>query len=228
MSESPFPFGASADSDVTEPVETGGGRKPLLLVGGLVGALVLGAGAFFLLGGGGTDDEFALGVPASLPPAASVPAAEPEAIGVIPAASTESVGRNPFKARYIAPVAAPAPAEAPVVTPSALPLPPPPAPVLVTVQQPPPAPAPAPEQPPATYPLTLVAVSEPQPEARFVTWTFEGTEIKVLPGQRFGKYGELVVLAFIQNAEGAVDGVILQVGDASPFDAKVGQTYDVL
>lgn len=228
MSESPFPFGASADSDATDPVETGDGRKPLLLVGGLVAALVLGAGAFLLLAGGGTDDELALGVPASLPPAASVPAAEPEAIGVIPAASTESVGRNPFKARYIAPVVAAAPAEAPVVTPSALPLPPPPAPVLVTVQQPPPAPAPAPEQPSSTYPLTLVAVSEPQPEARFVTWKYDDTETKVLPGQRFGKHGELVVLAFAQDEAGKITGVILQVGDASPFDTKLGQTYDVL
>lgn len=226
MSESTFPFGAPADHEAPAVDEEGGSRRPLLLVGGLVGALALGASAFLLLGGGGADDELALGVAPPLPPAATAPEAQPEAVAVIPAASTEAVGRNPFKARYIAPVAAPAPAEAPAAAPVAPPAPPP---INLVIQQPAPAPAPAEqEEAPATYKLTLKSISDPQPEARFVTWSWEDKDVTVLPGQRFGKYGELVVLAFTQSAEGAVDGVILQVGDDAPFDAKLGQTYDVL
>lgn len=225
MSESTFPFGAAADSPaLAVDEESSGSRKPLLAVGGLVGALALGAGAFLLLGGSGSDDDLALGVPPSVPPAAA-PAAEPQAVAVIPAASTESIGRNPFKARYIAPVAAPAPAEAPVAAPAALPAP---QPVQITVAQAP-APAPAAEPAPAQYPITLVAVSEPKPEARTVTWKIDDKELTVLPGQRFGKYGELVVLAYTTNEDGStITGVILQVGDATPFDALLGQTYDVL
>lgn len=112
MSESNFPFDTPVDpvSPFDETETEGGSRKPLLLVGGLVGALALGAGAFLLLGGGGADDELALGVPPSLPSAAA-PAPVPEEVLVVPAATSEVIGRNPFKARYVAPVAAPAAAE---------------------------------------------------------------------------------------------------------------------
>lgn len=223
MSESSFPFEAQAEpAPMSEEGESS--RKPVMLVGGLVAALVLGAGGFLLLGGGGGEEE-----DFSVPPRAAqaaAPAAEPAPIAVIPAASTEVVGRNPFKARYVEPVAAPVPAEAPKAAPSALPLPPP-QPVQITLQQP--APAPAAEEAPAQYPITLVSVSEPQPEARTVTWKIDDKELTVLPGQRFGKYGELVVLAYTTSDDGTtITGVILQVGDATPFDALLGQTYDVL
>jgi hypothetical protein len=227
MSESTFPFGAPAESEPFTVEEEGGdNRKPLLLVSGLVGALVLGASAFLFLGGSDADDELALGVPPAVPPVAAAPA-EPEAVAVIPAASTEQVGRNPFKARYIAPVEAPPPAEAPAV--QAPPAPQPaPQPVQLTIQQAP-APAPAAEPEPAEYPLTLVSVSEPQPQARTITWKIDDKELEVLPGQRFGKYGELVVLAYSTNEDGTeILGVIIQVGDASPFDVQLGQTVNVL
>jgi hypothetical protein len=153
-------------------------------------------------------------------------------VAVIPVATEETVGRNPFKARYIAPAASSTPAEAPAAAPAPAPAPvaaPVAPPVNLVVQQPAPAPAPTKqEEVPSTYKLTLKGISDPQPEARFVTWTYEEKDYTVLPGQRFGKYGELIVLAFTQNAEGAVDGAIIQVGDDSPFDAKLGQTYDVL
>lgn len=226
MTESSFPFGTEGQAAPLDDHAEESGRKPLLLVGGLVGALVLGAGAFFFLGGGDDAEEDFFVAPRKAPPAAAAPA-EPQGVAVIPAATDETVGRNPFKARYIAPVAAAAPAEAPAAAPVAAP---PPAPINLVISQPAPAPAPATkeEEIPATYKLTLKGISDPQPEARFVTWTYEDKDVTVLPGQRFGKYGELVVLAFTQNAEGAVDGVIIQVGDDSPFDAKLGQTYDVL
>lgn len=225
MTESSFPFETEGQAAPLDDQAEDSGRKPLLLVGGLVGALVLGAGAFLFLGGGDDVEEDFSVAPRTAPPAAAAPA-EPQAVAVIPAATDEAVGRNPFKARYIAPVAAPAPAEAPAAAPVAAPAP---QPVNLVIQQPAPAPAPAKqEEVPATYKLTLKGISDPQPEARFVTWTFENKDVTVLPGQRFGTYGELVVLAFTQDAAGAVDGVIIQVGDDSPFDAKLGQTYDVL
>ena len=229
MSESTFPFGGTDEPEAVavDTQDEDGGRKPLLVIGGLVGALALGAGAFVLLGGGGADDaELDLAVPTRSAPDAAAP--QQEAVAIIPAASADAVGRNPFKARYIAPVEAPAAAETATVDPAALPLPQ--QPVQITLAAPAPAPATAPaEQAPAQYKLTLKAISEPQPEARTVTWEYEGKEAKVLPGQRFGKYGELVVLAFTANEDGTqVTGAILQVGDAAPFDAKLGQTYDVL
>ena len=118
MSESSFPFDTQADPVSPIDETEGGSRKPLLLVGGLVGALALGAGAFLLLGGSGADDELALGVPPSLPSAAA-PAPAPEEVLVVPAATSEVIGRNPFKAKYVAPVAAPASTETTSTTGSA-------------------------------------------------------------------------------------------------------------
>lgn len=226
MSESTFPFGAPAETEQFSVEEEGDSRKPLLLVGGLVAALVLGAGGFLLLGGGGEDD-LALGVPPAVP-AAPAPVAEPEAV-VIPAASTESIGRNPFKARYVAPVVAPAgeaPAEAPQAPaapeqPAFTPMPLPAQPVIV-VQQP----TPTETQAPAEYPITFKAVQPTGPSGITYTWTIDGKDLDVFQAQRFGKYGELVVLAL----ESAEDGprAVLQVGDATPIRVKVGETVNVL
>lgn len=118
MSESSFPFDTPADPVSPIDETEGGSRKPLLLVGGLVGALALGAGAFLLLGGSAADDELALGVPPSLPSAAA-PAPVPEEVLVVPAATSEVIGRNPFEAKYVAPVAAPARTETTSTTGSA-------------------------------------------------------------------------------------------------------------
>jgi hypothetical protein len=229
MSESSFPFGGSAEMEPqADPAQDGDSRKPLLLVGGLVGALVLGAGAFLLLGGGGADDsdEFAL-VPRAAGPVAEAPAAEPLAVAVIPAASTDQVGRNPFKARYVEPAAASAPEAPAAVTPVAavetlpLPLLPPQQPVQIVVQQ-----APAEQQAAAEYPITLKSVEPTGPSGITYTWTIDGKDISVFQAQRFGKYGELVVLAL----ESAEDGpkAVLQVGDATPIRVKVGETVNVL
>jgi hypothetical protein len=107
MSESSFPFDATAEAEpLVDEVESGDSRRSLLVAGGLVGALVLGAGAFLLLTGG-DDEELGSELPQAQP-AAEAPAAQPQEVAVIPVASTETVGRNPFKARYIAPVDAPA------------------------------------------------------------------------------------------------------------------------
>lgn len=108
MTETTFPFGEPADPAPFEDdgADDGASRRPVLLVGGLVGALVLGAGAFLFLGSGGSDaDDVELSlVPRS--PSAAAPAAEPEAADIVPAALEQPIGRNPFKAKFVEPVGA--------------------------------------------------------------------------------------------------------------------------
>jgi hypothetical protein len=105
MSESSFPFESSAEAAPPEDTPESPSRKPALLAGGLVTSLLLGAGAFLLIGGGGDDRSDDLFVPPQSPPVAAPAEAEPAPIEVVPAATTEVIGRNPFKARYVEPKA---------------------------------------------------------------------------------------------------------------------------
>lgn len=80
------------------------------------------------------------------------------------------------------------------------------------------------------YALELLEIGQPDPEIRPVTWRVDGVQTDVIPYQRFGKYGELVVLAFssASGKGGTALQVVLQVGDASPVVVAVGETVDVL
>jgi hypothetical protein len=100
MSE--FPFAESVESD-----DATGDKKKLLLVGGLAAALVVGAGGFFLLSGGDAEeDAFVLPKrPAKVAPQKAAPA---KAVAKIPVTYAAPVGRDPFRALYTVPVAAPA------------------------------------------------------------------------------------------------------------------------
>ena len=86
-------------------------RKKLLAVGAAVGVLVLLIAAFFLMKGGDSTDT-AMGVPPSLPTStdggAKAPAADKPV--TLPKTYKNAVGRDPFKALYVAP-AAKAPSE---------------------------------------------------------------------------------------------------------------------
>jgi hypothetical protein len=105
-----FPFETATPVEPAEPldaVDQARSRRPLLVGGGLLGALVLAAGGWFFLHG--SSDATSAGArlvvqhhkPAvAAPPAAAAPAAP------VPAATTDHVGRNPFKALYVAPAAA--------------------------------------------------------------------------------------------------------------------------
>lgn len=102
MSESSFPFGTAPEA-APDTTTDEGGRKPVAVVGALVGALVLAGGGFFLLGGDdAVDDE--LTVPVKRPAKAeqTQQAAAPPAVA-LPVSSEEPVGRNPFKALYVPP-----------------------------------------------------------------------------------------------------------------------------
>lgn len=105
MSDSSFPFDQPAGAPVVDGGEEPGRSKaPLLLAGGLV--VALGAGAYVLLGGSGSEGDAFTAAPltgAKPAAAAPAPAEAPPALEVVPVASDEQVGRNPFKARYVAP-----------------------------------------------------------------------------------------------------------------------------
>ncbi len=66
----------------------------------------------------------------------------------------------------------------------------------------------------------------PTDDPRIVTWKVDGVATSVFVNQRFGRYGELVVLAV--RAQDGADHVLLQVGDAAPLDLVAGDQRDVL
>ena len=104
MTESPFPFGAVEDGPAAaEPAEAGS-RRNLLLLGGLA-AVLLAGGAYVLLGGGEEAVEDVAFTPRAPRAAAAAGAAAPKP-AKLPVATKVPLGRNPFKALYVAPVAA--------------------------------------------------------------------------------------------------------------------------
>jgi hypothetical protein len=217
MSQDTFPF-APGDEATQFADDTDGERnKKAILVAGGVAALVLGAAAYFFVGGGGEEEDISF-TPVKRAPRAAAVAPKAPAVKKVPVAYKEQLGRDPFRALYVVPkeqpaAAAPAPAAA--------------APVAAA-----PAAAGAGTTPLAPvaqrYTLKLVSISPPSPEVRFTTWLVDGKKTTVIPAQRFGKYGELVVLAFSKNSKGVVDKAIIQVGDDSPVDIAVGESKSVL
>ena len=237
MSESTFPFDAGQQPLAVD--EAPASNRNVLIAGGLAAALLLGAAGYFLLGIGGGSHDTALGVTPVLPRHAvtktvAVRPAVAKPVVKVPLASTEHLGRNPFKALYVQPVAAVAPASTgtsgtttgsngstgttgtttgstgttgtsgttgtPGTTTSAT----------------------------APYALSLTTISKPSPETRFFTFNVAGKSVTVIPAQRFGTYGELIVLAYTKNAAGTATGAIIQVGDDNPIDVKIGEKVRVL
>lgn len=105
------------DAPVADDVATDAAAEPdnnrrTLVLLGVVAALLLAAGGWFLLGGGGSGDE----QPFVLPPTVHHPAktttegtaAKP---AQLPPVSTAKLGRDPFHAQYVVPVAPAAPAD---------------------------------------------------------------------------------------------------------------------
>ncbi|GAC1610049.1 MAG: hypothetical protein NVS3B26_14710 [Mycobacteriales bacterium] len=232
MSQDTFPF---AEGDETPSVEeSSSNRKAALVAGGVAAALVLGGAGYFFLGGSSdtpTDTAF---VPNhGFRAVVAAPRTATNVAKQLPAPYKATLGRDPFKALYVVPVAAAA-AAAPATTTGAL---------TSTTPTSTNAAGPGSSTPTSTststgpgtttptstrYTLKLVSISKPSPEVRFTTWKV-GTDSKtVIPAQRFGKYGEIVVLAFNKNAQGAVDKAVIQVGDDSPMDVAIGESVSVL
>jgi hypothetical protein len=239
MTETTFPF-SSVEPTPATPEDSGDHRRLAAFLGSGLLALALAGAAVFAFGGG--DDVAADPTLSSVTgtPRVVTPPVAPAEAQAVPVANTETFARNPFEAKYIAPPPPPTPAPLPVAplvpvdqSLDLVPLPldlggigDAPSGPLIT---PSPAAQAASPAPAAEYPLTLDAVSDPQPEVRLISWTVDGEKVQVIPGQRFGRFGELVVLAYsLEGAEGGADGVVLQVGDASPVVVTVGETISVL
>lgn len=290
-------FGFSADPDPGAPEGTSGNRRTILVAAGLAGVLALGAGAYFLLSGSPADPVTSVAlyrppIHRVIPPrhTAAAPAPTKAAPSAqLPTASVEHLGRNPFRALYVQPVAVTSTAPSSGTGTSAgtgstgtgangagstgsgstgtgsggtgstgtgstgtssstggstgtgstgststgspstgskgkdANVPsgtstggstgtPPPSTTAGT----------------ASYPLMLVSISRPSPEARYFGFTLSGVRKVVLPGQRFGKYGELVVLAYTRTSDGTATGALVQVGDDSPIDVRIGEKVMVL
>jgi hypothetical protein len=220
MSQDTFPF-AEAEEAVPFADEGDRNRKAMFVAGGVVAALLLGAGGWFFLGGsGGNSADSAFVATRTVRPAVVAPKkAVAKPAKKLPAAYTAPLGRDPFKALYVVPAAAPASTGVVGTT----------TPGTTGTSTTSGSTATTPTVPTTTrYTLKLVSISKPSPEVRFTTWTVGGTKKVVIPAQRFGKYGELVVLAFSKNAAGVVDKAIIQVGDDSPMDVAVGESVSVL
>jgi hypothetical protein len=223
MSQDTFPF---AGGEELAPFAEEGehNRKAVLVAGGVAAALVLVAGGWFMFGGGGGDSAANLGVVAHgvKRPAAAAPATAAKPAKKLPTAYTARLGRDPFKALYVVPVAAPVTsttATTPTTTGTT-----PTGTTTGTTGTTPTSTTPTASR----YTVKLTAISKPSPEVRTATWLVDGKKDVVIPAQRFGKFGELVVLAYSQNAAGAVDGAIIQVGDDSPMDVRIGESVSVL
>ena len=81
-------------------------RRSLLVLGAVGGALALAAGGYFLLGGGGGAGASELvAQPTSRTPVVAMEPTAAEKLVVLPAVSKVRLGRDPFLALYIPPVA---------------------------------------------------------------------------------------------------------------------------
>ena len=241
MTETTFPFNDAPE----EAVAPAPNRRNLLLAGGLAAVLLVGGGGYYLFGTSSADDTAVAftprpvrtGAPATKTAVKAPTKAKPAAVTKVPATSTEHLGHDPFKALYVQPVAAAAP-----LTPAAVPgamTGTTPATTSVTTGTAPTTtttgttttgtPTTGTTSAAGTpYPLQLVSVSKPSPETRFFVFKVAGVSKTVIPAQRFGKYGELIVLAYTKTASGTVTGAIIQVGDDSPMGVAIGEKVTVL
>jgi len=299
-------FGFSADPDPGAPKGTSGNRRTILVAAGLAGVLALGAGAYFLLSGSPADPVTSVAlyrppVHRVIPPRHTAAAPAPTKAAPpaqLPTASVEHLGRNPFRALYVQPVAVTSTAPSSGTGTSAgtgsagttatgagstgsgstgtgsggtgsstggstgtgstgtgssgtgstgstgagstgststgspstgskgkdanVPS------GTSTGGSSTGTPPPSTTAGTASYPLMLVSISRPSPEARYFGFTLSGVRKVVLPGQRFGKYGELAVLAYTRTSDGTATGALVQVGDDSPIDLRIGEKVMVL
>jgi len=241
------PFSATAEeAPATSEVAEEGSRKNLVL-GGALAAVVLGAGAFLFLGGGGDDVEEFTPV-AQAPRAAPATSAAP-VVKKLPVTTKVALGRNPFRALYVQPAVSSGggsggtTAAAPVFVPAA------PQPAAVPVQIAPvqsapvqPAPVqPAPAQPAPAQPAPAQPAPQPAPAAQSTvslkgvtagkdgakptgTFVYDGKTVTGPPGDVMA--GKLLVISLQQDNTGSWFAH-LQLGDGSPFEVHERQTVVV-
>jgi hypothetical protein len=205
---------------VTSEKSAGDGRKRLVVAGGVAAALVLGYGGYHLLSGGNASSEQAFVpirhtpiVKAKVVPAKAKPVAA-KAVSV-PAPSTVKLGRDPFLALYTVPAAvAPATTATGSTTTS-------------TTTGPSSGSTTGAGTTGTSAPYALKLMSIKGTDAKFFTFAVDTSAKTVVTAQKFGKYGELVVLAYIKDSKGAPIGALIQVGDDDPTAVKVGEKITV-
>jgi hypothetical protein len=191
--------------------ERGSNKRVLFLAGGAAGVLALGGGGFMLLHHGSSDNA-SLALPVVHHAKAAAPAAKAAvrkstvSVTKLPHASSVKIGRDPFSALYVVPVAAPATAPNTTSTSS----------TSTSTSSTTSTAA------PARYTIVLTKVTTVPGGAKLFTFKIGTTSKSVLPAQRFGNYGELVVLTYLKNSKGAVTGAVLQVGDDNPIEVPIG------
>ena len=241
MTESPFPFGTVEEAPALEEESERGSRRNLLALGGLAALLVAGGAAFFLLSGGDEPSEDVAFVPPARTAVTAPAVIVPKAVK-LPVATNVPLGRNPFKALYVQPAAAPA--DAAPTGPAAAPAPAGgPAIILVTPTAPTggtspgsapvPGPttggaAPAPGTPPVAveHELVLRRVSG-EGDALSAAFTIDGKATSAKVGETFGPTSEIKLLSLQEGPQPGRWTAVLQVGDAAPFDVVIGESVRV-
>lgn len=222
-----FPF--AADEATADGAVTGQGnsnKKALIVAGGVVAALLLGAGGYFLTSGGSDSSQAASTRPAgkavpkvvgkkATAPKPSVVVAAPKPVQ-LPAVFKEQLGRDPFKPLYVQPVVAAGPAGPTSATGT-----------TGTTGTNGTTGTGTTANAPYSLKLTALTVGNGDQASTF-SFLVSGASKTVLPAQRFGKYGELVVLAYTKNSAGKVTGAVVQVGDDQPGRIALGETISVL
>ena len=245
MTESPFPFGAVEEAPALEEESESGSRRNLLALGGLAALLVAGGAAFFLLSGGDEPSEDVAFVPPARTAVTAPAVIVPKAVK-LPVATNIPLGRNPFKALYVQPAAAPA--DAAPTGPATAPAPAGgPAIILVTPTAPTggtspgtspgiapfPGPTdggagPAPGTPPVAveHDLVLRRVSG-EGDALSAAFTIDGKATSAKVGETFGPTSEIKLLSLQEGPQPGRWTAVLQVGDAAPFDVVIGESVRV-
>lgn len=217
-------------------------RRKVLLAGGLAAVLMLGGGGYYLFGGSGNvaDTTASAARPSHGLRSVRAPVPSPSKrkgpervtpvleAAKVPAKSTEHLGRDPFKALYVQPVAAvAASAGGPL---GSLPFTPATTPVPTVPTGTPGFPAPTGGNPaapakPAAYALKLMRVEGSGADLTAVFAVASGTQ-RVGVGHVFGLMHEIKLLSLQQGETGSWTSVI-QVGDDQPFDAATGEVLHV-
>lgn len=241
MTQPPFTTDTAEQPDALTADEPDKDRKRNVVALGALGAMVLAAGAFLLLGSGGEESTELAFAPVEPAPHTEGPVTPGEQATTLPAASDVKLGHNPFEVLYAEPAAAaegtasapkaaaPAPAPTPIpviVVANAAPVEPAPAavsPVRPAPSAPAPAtakPAPAPAPVPARSTVKLTSVSAAEGSPPVGTFVLDGKEQQGAKGAVFD--GKLLVVDLLQNTDGDWYAN-LQLGDGSPFEVHKNQ-----
>jgi hypothetical protein len=191
-------------------------RRALLLGGSVLAVAALGFGGYTLLGGSSSTPTTpsALGVHSfgTTPATRHAVAKTPTKVQVVPVVSKQRLGKDPFLALYVQPVAAPVTAQTIPTT-------------TTTTTTPTSNTAPTTTQTvpkPVSHSLKLTRVYGSGKD-RTAVFTIDGRTQLAKVGSVFGPTSELKLLSLSQDARGHWTAT-LQVGDGQPFDALLGQT----